>query len=37
MRLNGFLGGLVGAPLVLGEWSFIFCLFGAPSHDAPWG
>ena len=24
MRLNGFLGELVGAPLVLGEWSFIF-------------
>jgi hypothetical protein len=37
MRLNGFLGELIGAPLVLGEWSFIFCLFGEPSHDGPWG
>jgi len=37
MRLNGFLGELVGAPLVLSEWSFIFCLFGEPSHDRPWG
>lgn len=37
MRLNGFLGELIGAPLVLGEWSFIFCLFGEPSRDKPWG
>lgn len=37
MRLNGFLGELTGLPLVLGEWSYIFCLFGNPSRDAPWG
>lgn len=37
MRLNGFLGELIGAPLVLGEWSYIFCLFGEPSTDKPWG
>lgn len=37
MRLNGFLGELIGVPLVLGEWSYIFCLFGEPSRDSPWG
>ena len=37
MRLNRFLGDLVGGPEVLGEWSFIFCLFGEPSLTEPWG
>jgi len=37
MRLNRFLGDLVGAPAVLGEWSFNFCLFGTPSASEPWG
>lgn len=37
MRLNGFLGDLVGGPQVLGEWSYIFCLFGTPSLSEPWG
>ncbi len=37
MRLNRFLGDLVGAPEVLGEWSYIFCLFGSPSESEPWG
>ena len=37
MRLNGFLGELVGAPAVLNEWSYIFCLFGEPSRREPWG
>ena len=37
MRLNRFLGDLVDAPEVLGEWSYIFCLFGEPSPRAPWG
>ena len=37
MRLNRFLGDLVGAPQVLGEWSFIFCLYGEPSLEEPWG
>jgi hypothetical protein len=37
MRLNRFLGDLVGAPRVLGEWAFIFCVFGEPSESEPWG
>lgn len=37
MRLNRFLGDLVGGPSVLGEWSYIFCLFGEPSATEPWG
>jgi hypothetical protein len=37
MRLNRFLGDLVGGPAILGEWSYIFCLFGSPSTTDPWG
>jgi hypothetical protein len=37
MRLNRFLGDLVGGAEVLGEWAYIFCLFGAPSESEPWG
>jgi hypothetical protein len=37
MRLNQFLGDLVGGPQVLGEWAYIFCLFGDPSESEPWG
>jgi len=37
MRLNRFLGDLVGAPEVLGEWAYIFCLFGVPSESEPCG
>jgi hypothetical protein len=37
MRLNRFLGDLVGGPHVLGEWSYTFCLFGTPSTTEPWG
>jgi hypothetical protein len=37
MRLNRFLGDLVGAPEILGEWSYTFCLFSAPSATEPWG
>jgi hypothetical protein len=37
MKLNGFLGDLVGGPAVMGEWSYIFCLFGRPSASEPWG
>jgi hypothetical protein len=37
MRLNRFLGDLVGSPAVLGEWSYTFCLFGASSPSEPWG
>jgi hypothetical protein len=37
MRLNRFIGDLVGGPHVLGEWSFLFSLYGTPTPDAPWG
>jgi hypothetical protein len=37
MRLNHFLGELVGNTRVLGEWSYNFSLFGAPSANDPWG
>ncbi len=37
MRLNHYLGELVGNTLVFGEWSFNFTLFGDPSILAPWG
>jgi Protein of unknown function (DUF3500) len=37
MKLNRFLGDIVGGPAVLGEWSFIFCVFGTPSTSEPWG
>ncbi len=37
MRLNRFLGDLVGGAAVMGEWSYIFCLFGEPSASEPWG
>ena len=37
MKLNRFLGDLVGGPAVMGEWSYIFCLFGTPSATEPWG
>ena len=37
MQLNRFLGDLVGSPTVLGEWSYTFSLFGAPSTNEPWG
>ena len=37
MRLNRFLGDLVGGPAVLGEWAYTFCLFGEPHPRDPWG
>lgn len=37
MQLNAFLGDLIAAPGVLGEWSYNFCLFGKPSTSEPWG
>ena len=37
MKLNRFLGDLVGGPHILGEWSYIFCVFGTPSMSEPWG
>jgi hypothetical protein len=37
MRMNRFLGDLVGSAAVLGEWSYTFCLYGVPSESEPWG
>jgi len=37
MRLNGFLGDLVGGPDIFGEFTYIFNLFGTPSTTEPWG
>ena len=37
MRLNHFLGELAMNTRVLGEWSYNFSLFGAPSATEPWG
>jgi hypothetical protein len=37
MRLNRFLGDLVGGQAVLGEWAYTFCLFGNPAESEPWG
>lgn len=37
MKLNRFLGDLIGGPEILGEWSYTFCLFGTPSLSEPWG
>ncbi|HEY5065823.1 MAG TPA: DUF3500 domain-containing protein [Xanthobacteraceae bacterium] len=37
MKLNAFLGELVGAPLVLGEWSYQLHIYGEPSATEPWG
>ncbi len=37
MKLNAFLGELVGAPLLLGEWSYQLHFYGEPSATEPWG
>lgn len=37
MRLNAFLGDLIGAPGVLGQWSYNFCFHGTPATESPWG
>jgi hypothetical protein len=37
MKLNGFLGDLVGAPKLLGEWCYQLHVFGEPSATEPWG
>ncbi|MEV4581540.1 DUF3500 domain-containing protein [Nonomuraea jabiensis] len=37
MRINGFLGELVGLPKILNEHSYNINLFGSPSHHRPWG
>jgi len=37
MKLNGFLGGLFGAPIALGEFCYQMHFFGEPSPAEPWG
>src|ERR1700733_10414612 len=37
MKLNAFLGELVGAPRLLGEWCYQLHVFGEPSTTRPWG
>jgi hypothetical protein len=37
MKLNHYLGELVGNTMVFGEWSFNFALFGEPHAILPWG
>ncbi|KAL1301436.1 hypothetical protein AAFC00_005689 [Neodothiora populina] len=37
MRINGFLGKLVGGSKVCNEFSYNFVLFGTPSTTRPWG
>jgi hypothetical protein len=37
MKLNAFLGELVGAPRLLGEWSYQLHIYGEPSLNEPWG
>jgi uncharacterized protein DUF3500 len=37
MKLNSFLGELVGAPRLLGEWCYQLHIFGEPSMTEPWG
>ncbi|KAI5927552.1 hypothetical protein F4810DRAFT_706306 [Camillea tinctor] len=37
MRINHFLGELVGGPRVMNEHSYNLVLFGTPSSETPWG
>ncbi|KAG8412665.1 hypothetical protein J3458_013107 [Metarhizium acridum] len=37
MRINGYLGELIGARRVCNEFSYNFVLFGRPSTTQPWG
>lgn len=37
MRINGFLGDLVGLPALMNEYSYNFALYGTPSESEPWG
>lgn len=37
MRINGFLGELIGAPRVCNEYSYNLAIFGEPSVSKPWG
>lgn len=37
MLINGFLGDVVGLPLILNEFSYNIALYGTPDQEAPWG
>ncbi|KAJ5991978.1 hypothetical protein N7451_007702 [Penicillium sp. IBT 35674x] len=37
MRINGFLGDIIGASKLMNEGSYNFILFGEPSMTEPWG
>lgn len=37
MRINGFLGDVVGLPGILNEYSYNVALYGTPDLHAPWG
>lgn len=37
MRINGFLGDVVGLPALMNEYSYNFALYGSPSEIEPWG
>lgn len=37
MRVNGFLGEVVGLETILNEFSYNFALYGTPGPRAPWG
>lgn len=37
MRINGFLGDVVGLPTVLGEFSYNIAIYGTPDPIEPWG
>ncbi|KAJ5523949.1 hypothetical protein N7494_010599 [Penicillium frequentans] len=37
MRINGFLGDIIGASKIMNQGSYNFILFGEPSTTEPWG
>lgn len=37
MRINGFLGDIVGLPALMNEFSYNFAVYGQPSDTEPWG
>ena len=37
MRINGFLGDIVGLPNIMNEFSYQFAIYGIPSLAEPWG
>lgn len=37
MRINAFMGDLVELPVILGEYSYNFSIFGTPDETEPWG